>query len=136
MEILGFQSHYLQSDLVELCLKATKGELAGTEIAFDPRPAVGVVLAAGGYPGSYAKGALISGLGQGESATAKVFHAGTATAAEGVVTAGGRVLCATALGNSVTDAQQAAYALAKHINWDGMFYRSDIAYRAIAREQQ
>ncbi|MET1218560.1 MAG: phosphoribosylamine--glycine ligase [Glaciecola sp.] len=126
----------LQSDLVELCLKATKGELAGTEIAFDPRPAVGVVLAAGGYPGSYAKGALISGLGQGESATAKVFHAGTATAAEGVVTAGGRVLCATALGNSVTDAQQAAYALAKHINWDGMFYRSDIAYRAIAREQQ
>jgi phosphoribosylamine--glycine ligase len=126
----------LQSDLVELCLKATKGELAGTEIAFDPRPAVGVVLAAGGYPGSYAKGALISGLGQGESATAKVFHAGTATAADGVVTAGGRVLCATALGNSVTDAQQAAYALAKHINWDGMFYRSDIAYRAIAREQQ
>ena len=68
----------LQSDLVELCLAATKGELAGRSIEFDARPAVGVVLAAGGYPGSYAKGLPISGLGQGESADAKVFHAGTA----------------------------------------------------------
>ena len=124
----------LQSDLVELCLAATKGELTGREIAFDERPAVGVVLAAGGYPGSYGKGDVISGLGEGESADAKVFHAGTAEQDGKVVTAGGRVLCATAMGATVTQAQQAAYALAKHISWNGMFQRNDIAYRAIARE--
>lgn len=127
----------LQSDLVALCLAATKGELADTVIEFDARPAVGVVLAAGGYPGDYAKGTVIHGLGAGESATAKVFHAGTTTNTEGqVVTAGGRVLCATAMGDSVTEAQQAAYTLAKEISWDGMFHRNDIAYRAIARENQ
>jgi phosphoribosylamine--glycine ligase len=127
----------LQSDLVALCLAATKGELADTVIEFDARPAVGVVLAAGGYPGDYAKGTVIHGLGQGESATAKVFHAGTTTNSEGqVVTAGGRVLCATAMGDTVTQAQQAAYTLAKEISWDGMFHRNDIAYRAIARENQ
>lgn len=119
----------LQSDLVELCLAATKGELAGRTIEFDPRPAVGVVLAAGGYPGSYAKGLPISGLGQGESVDAKVFHAGTALTGGDVVTAGGRVLCATAMGASVTEAQANAYALASHINWQDMFYRKDIAYR-------
>jgi phosphoribosylamine--glycine ligase len=127
----------LQSDLVALCLAATKGELADTVIEFDARPAVGVVLAAGGYPGDYAKGTVIHGLGQGESATAKVFHAGTTTNSEGqVVTAGGRVLCATAMGDTVTQAQQASYTLAKEISWDGMFHRNDIAYRAIARENQ
>ncbi|HCF78516.1 MAG TPA: phosphoribosylamine--glycine ligase [Glaciecola sp.] len=127
----------LQSDLVALCLAATKGELAETVIEFDARPAVGVVLAAGGYPGDYAKGTVIHGLGVGESATAKVFHAGTTTNSEGqVVTAGGRVLCATAMGDTVTEAQQAAYTLAKEISWDGMFHRNDIAYRAIARENQ
>ncbi|MBE1286344.1 MAG: phosphoribosylamine--glycine ligase [Alteromonadaceae bacterium] len=126
----------LQSDLVELCLAATKGELAGRTIEFDPRPAVGVVLAAGGYPGSYAKGLPISGLGQGESVDAKVFHAGTALTGGDVVTAGGRVLCATAMGASVTEAQANAYALASHINWQDMFYRKDIAYRAIAREAE
>ncbi|MDG1254370.1 MAG: phosphoribosylamine--glycine ligase [Glaciecola sp.] len=127
----------LQSDLVALCLAATKGELADTVIEFDARPAVGVVLAAGGYPGDYAKGTVIHGLGAGESATAKVFHAGTTTNSEGqVVTAGGRVLCATAMGDTVTEAQQAAYTLAKEITWDGMFHRNDIAYRAIARENQ
>ncbi|MEN8771666.1 MAG: phosphoribosylamine--glycine ligase [Glaciecola sp.] len=127
----------LQSDLVALCLAATKGELADTVIEFDARPAVGVVLAAGGYPGDYAKGTVIHGLGAGESATAKVFHAGTTTNSEGqVVTAGGRVLCATAMGDTVTEAQQAAYTLAKEISWDGMFHRNDIAYRAIARENQ
>ena len=124
----------LQSDLVALCLKATQGELADTVIEFDSRPAVGVVLAAGGYPGSYAKGIEISGLGTGESDDAKVFHAGTASHNGSVVTAGGRVLCATALGESVTQAQQSAYQLAKTISWDGMFHRNDIAYRAIARE--
>ena len=127
----------LQSDLVALCLAATKGELAETVIEFDARPAVGVVLAAGGYPGDYVKGTVIHGLGVGESATAKVFHAGTTTNSEGqVVTAGGRVLCATAMGDTVTEAQQAAYTLAKEISWDGMFHRNDIAYRAIARENQ
>lgn len=127
----------LQSDLVALCLAATKGELANTVIEFDARPAVGVVLAAGGYPGDYAKGTVIHGLGAGESSTAKVFHAGTSSNSEGqVVTAGGRVLCATAMGENVTQAQQAAYTLAKEISWDGMFHRNDIAYRAIARENQ
>lgn len=125
----------LQSDLVALCLKATQGDLANTVIKFDERPAVGVVLAAGGYPGDYKKGLVISGLGRGESSDAKVFHAGTSTTAEGIVTAGGRVLCATAMGNSVTEAQRAAYKLAGNISWDGMFHRNDIAYRAIQREQ-
>lgn len=121
----------LQSDLVALCLKATQGELADTVIEFDSRPAVGVVLAAGGYPGSYAKGIEISGLGTGESDDAKVFHAGTASHNGSVVTAGGRVLCATALGESVTQAQQSAYQLAKKISWDGMFHRNDIAYLSL-----
>ena len=126
----------LQSDLVELCLAATKGELAGRSIEFDARPAVGVVLAAGGYPGSYAKGLPISGLGQGESADAKVFHAGTALKDGNVVTSGGRVLCATAMGATVTEAQANAYVLASQIGWQDMFYRKDIAYRAIAREAE
>jgi phosphoribosylamine--glycine ligase len=126
----------LQSDLVELCLAATKGELAGRSIEFDARPAVGVVLAAGGYPGSYAKDLPISGLGQGESADAKVFHAGTALKDGNVVTSGGRVLCATAMGATVTEAQANAYALASQIGWQDMFYRKDIAYRAIAREAE
>ena len=125
----------LQSDLVALCLKATQGDLANTVIKFDERPAVGIVLAAGGYPGDYKKGLVISGLGKGESSDAKVFHAGTSVAAESIVTAGGRVLCATAMGNSVTEAQRAAYKLAGNISWDGMFHRNDIAYRAIQREQ-
>lgn len=126
----------LQSDLVELCLAATKGELTGRSIEFDARPAVGVVLAAGGYPGSYAKGLPISGLGKGESADAKVFHAGTALKDGNVVTSGGRVLCATAMGATVTEAQANAYALASQIGWQDMFYRKDIAYRAIAREAE
>jgi phosphoribosylamine--glycine ligase len=125
----------LQSDLVDLCLKATKGDLADTVIKFDERPAVGVVLAAGGYPGSYDKGLVINGLGKGESMDAKVFHAGTTATTQGIVTAGGRVLCATAMGDSVTGAQRAAYKLAQNISWDGMFHRNDIAYRAIEREQ-
>jgi phosphoribosylamine--glycine ligase len=95
-----------------------------------------VVLAAGGYPGSYAKDLPISGLGQGESADAKVFHAGTALKDGNVVTSGGRVLCATAMGATVTEAQANAYALASQIGWQDMFYRKDIAYRAIAREAE
>ena len=124
----------LQSDLVALCLKACKGELAGTHIDFDPRASVGVVLAAGGYPGEYAKGKVINGLDEAAKLDGKVFHAGTALNGDDVVTSGGRVLCATALGNSVTEAQQQAYVLTKAIDWEDVYYRNDIAYRAIARE--
>ena len=125
----------LQSELVSLCQQAVAGKLNEAEIAFDSRAAVGVVLAAGGYPGSYNKGDVISGLEQAAEQQGKVFHAGTKTVDGKVTTNGGRVLCATALGNSVTEAQQNAYQLAKQISWDGMFHRNDIAYRAIAREQ-
>jgi len=126
----------MRSDLVAHCLAAIDGKLDGEQTDWDPRAALGVVLAAGGYPGSYEKGKVIAGLGEGESDSAKVFHAGTASHDGQVVTAGGRVLCATALGESVAAAQQAAYALAGHIRWDGMFCRRDIGYRAVAREQQ
>ena len=124
----------LQSDLVALCLAACKGELAGQAIDFDERAAVGVVLAAGGYPGSYAKGEVISGLDLNNEVDRKTFHAGTALKDGEIVTAGGRVLCATALGENVTKAQQAAYQLLNQITWQGVEYRTDIAYRAIARE--
>ena len=94
------------------------------------------MLAAGGYPEDYKKGDLISGLDTPTPAHQKVFHAGTKLVDGNVVTAGGRVLCATALGKTVSEAQQQAYELAKKIDWNGMFYRKDIAYRAIAREQK
>ncbi|HGH6027769.1 TPA: phosphoribosylamine--glycine ligase [Vibrio mimicus] len=125
----------LQSDLVELCQAAIAGKLDQVESKWDPRASIGVVLAAGGYPGDYTKGEVISGLPTQESAGQKVFHAGTETQGDQVVTNGGRVLCATALGNTVLEAQQRAYQLADQINWNGMFCRRDIGYRAIAREQ-
>jgi phosphoribosylamine---glycine ligase len=125
----------LKSDLVELCLAATRGELDKVTAEFDERPAVGVVMAAGGYPDAYRKGDVIAGLGLGDN-QGKVFHAGTATQGGHVVTQGGRVLCATALGNTVTAAQKAAYALVETVHWDEVYFRTDIAYRAIAREQQ
>lgn len=127
----------MQSDLVELCFAAIDGKLDQMESKWDPRASIGIVLAAGGYPADYAKGDVISGLTQQEVEGEKIFHAGTANNAAGdVVTNGGRVLCATALGNSVSEAQQRAYALAKQVSWNGMFYRNDIGYRAIAREQE
>ncbi len=126
----------LQSDLVELCLMACRGELDKATIAFDERAAVGVVLAAGGYPAAYGKGDIISGLQANTNESAKTFHAGTKNNESGeVVTAGGRVLCATALGNTVTQAQQAAYELLHQISWKDVSFRTDIAYRAIEREQ-
>jgi phosphoribosylamine--glycine ligase len=125
----------MQSDLVAHCLAALEGRLDEETTSWDPRSSVGVVLAAGGYPGSYAKGDVIDGLPETESNDAKVFHAGTALADGKVVTAGGRVLCATALGDTVAQAQAAAYRLAAQVSWDGMFCRHDIGYRAIAREQ-
>jgi phosphoribosylamine--glycine ligase len=126
----------LESSLVLLVEAALAKALDKVEARWDPRPTVGVVLAAGGYPGDYAKGDVIAGLDAAAALEGKVFHAGTALKDGQVVTAGGRVLCATAIGKSVADAQQQAYRLAEQISWDGVFYRHDIGYRAIAREQQ
>ncbi|WP_404342649.1 phosphoribosylamine--glycine ligase [Vreelandella aquamarina] len=126
----------LTSDLAALCLAGAKGELAGKQCEWDSRAAVGVVLAAGGYPGSYRKGDVIHGLVDAEQVQCKVFHAGTALNAEGdITTAGGRVLCVTALGDTVSAAQQQAYQGVKAIHWDGVEFRRDIAFRAMAREQ-
>ena len=125
----------LNSDLVELCLMACRGELDQATIDFDPRPAVGVVLAAAGYPASYPKGDVISGLATNKADDRKTFHAGTAEKDGAIVTAGGRVLCATAMGENVTQAQKSAYELLAEISWPGVEFRTDIAYRAIEREQ-
>ena len=126
----------LRSDLVELCLAACEGRLDRLETQWDPRAAVGVVLASGGYPGPYEKGLTISGLGEAAAlANTKVFHAATRTEGGRVVTDGGRVLCVVGLGTDVRAAQAEAYAAAAHIDWLGVFYRKDIGYRAIAREQ-
>lgn len=125
----------MRSDLVELCLAACAGKLDQVEAIYDPRVAIGVVLAAGGYPGDYVQGKPISGLPVEEASGEKVFHAGSRLEGDTVVTAGGRVLCATALGHSVAEAQRRAYALAGRIQWDGVFYRKDIGWRAIEREQ-
>ncbi len=125
----------LESDLVALCLAACDGKLDTADIQFTEQASVGIVLAAGGYPGSYDKGLPIAGLDKAAEMEGKVFHAGTRLDGDNTVTNGGRVLCATALGNTVTEAQEKAYELTKAIEWDGVFYRNDIAYRAIAREQ-
>lgn len=124
----------MQSDLVSHCLAALEGKLDQETTEWDSRAALGVVLAAGGYPERYNKGDIISGLPQEEEEGRKVFHAGTADKEGQVVTAGGRVLCATALGDSVAEAQASAYELTRQISWDGVYYRTDIGYRAVARE--
>ncbi len=126
----------LQSDLVSLCDSALAGTLDQASAQWDPRCAIGVVLAAGGYPGNYAKGAPISGLDAPQPDSIKVFHAGTAQQDGQVVTSGGRVLCVTALGEDIAAAQQACYAAAEKISWDGMTLRRDIGWRAIARYSQ
>lgn len=123
----------LQSDLVELCLAGAKGELAGKDSLWDERPALGVVIAAGGYPDDYRNGDIISGLPPEEASDCKVFHAGTLLKEGEVITAGGRVLCVTALGADIAQAQAKAYEAAKNIHWNDSFYRNDIGYRAIAR---
>ncbi len=125
----------LESSLVLLVEAALAKALDKVEATWDPRPTVGVVLAAGGYPSDYAKGDVIEGLDAAAALDGKVFHAGTALNDRGqVITAGGRVLCATAIGRTVSEAQQQAYRLAEKIRWNGCFYRNDIGYRAIARE--
>ncbi|MGB1912160.1 MAG: phosphoribosylamine--glycine ligase [Porticoccaceae bacterium] len=132
----------MQSDLVAHCLAAIDGTLNNQQTSWNQKPSVGVVLAAGGYPNSYNKGDIISGLPSldNNSASAdvseKVFHAGTTEINGNICTNGGRVLCVTALGENVSNAQVQAYKLAAKISWNGMFYRDDIAWRAIEREQK
>ncbi len=125
----------LLSDLTELCEAALNQRLDQVSAAWDPRAALGVVLAAGGYPGDYRKGDVINGLDQADTPTSKVFHAGTALKNGQVVTNGGRVLCVCALGETVSEAQTRAYATVDKIHWDSMYHRRDIGHRAVAREQ-
>ena len=125
----------MRSDLVAHCLAALEGRLDGERAEWDPRASLGVVMAAGGYPASYARGAAISGLPRAEEDDVKVFHAGTAEREGEVVTAGGRVLCVTALGNTVSEAQTRAYAQVRRIAWEQAYWRDDIGYRAVEREK-
>ncbi len=129
----------LKSSLADLCLAALDGQLNSTHASWDERPALGVVLAAGGYPESYAKGHIISGLDDCDTDDCKTFHAGTQVGNRAeddtIVTSGGRVLCVTALGISVSEAQQKAYEGVDKLCWDEMFFRTDIGYRAVARER-
>jgi len=126
----------LLSDLTQLCDAALDQRLNEVVAEWDKRAAVGVVLAAGGYPDAYGKGDVINGLAGAARLPGKVFHAGTKLINGHVTTNGGRVLCATALGDTVSEAQRAAYVLADAIRWKGIQYRRDIGYRAIAREHE
>ncbi len=124
----------LQSDLVELVEAAIDGQLEGVQAQWDPRPSLGVVMAAAHYPETPRTGDAIEGLDAPLPDDAKVFHAGTQLRDGRVVTSGGRVLCVAALGDSVADAQARAYAAMRPIRWEGEFHRHDIGWRAIARE--
>jgi len=124
----------LQSDLIDLCEAALDGALERLEVRWDSRAALGVVMAAGGYPDAYRKGDPISGLDAAASLPGKVFHAGTRAEGAHIVTAGGRVLCAVGLGDSVGAAQRQAYSLVHAIHWNLVQYRLDIGYRAMTRE--
>lgn len=126
----------LQSDLAQLCLAAIDGNLDKVSAQWDSRAALGVVMAAGGYPDSYRKADPISGLENVNASDLKVFHAGTALNDAGeVITSGGRVLCITALGDTVSDAQKRAYEGLKKISWEQAYYRTDIGHRAVSREK-
>ena len=126
----------LRSDLAQMCLAAVNGKLDTVEANWDPRASLGVVLAAGGYPADYPKGDVISGLDTVLAEGQKVFQAGTALKDGKVVTNGGRVLCAVALGDTVAQAQSAAYDVVNTLSWDKVYFRTDIGHRAIAREQK
>jgi len=126
----------LQSDLVRLCDSALDGTLDQADATWDQRCAIGVVLAAGGYPGNYDKGYPIRGLDASQPESIKVFHAGTALNGDQVVTSGGRVLCVTALGQDIAAAREACYTAADKISWDGVTLRRDIGWRAVARYSQ
>ena len=123
----------LKSDLGDLCSAAIRGVLNDSSVEWDPRPALGVVLAAGGYPGNYDKGHAIHGLLTDQPKHTKIFHAGTAQKDDQVVTSGGRVLCVTALGDTIQDARDNAYNGVDTIQWQDMLYRRDIGWRAIDR---
>jgi phosphoribosylamine--glycine ligase len=125
----------LKSDLVAICSATLNGTLAEQTAEWDSRASLGVVLAAGGYPESYAKGKAISGLDKVSGVTQKVFHAGTAVDGNEVVTSGGRVLCVVGLGDSVASAAGSAYEAADQIQWENVYLRRDIGHRAIARER-
>ena len=125
----------LASDLVEICKATLEGRLAEVEADWDPRASLGVVMAAGGYPGRYDKGRIISGLDAEASPDTKVFHAGTSMDGDDIVTNGGRVLCVVGLGETVADARDTAYARVRSIDWQDVYYRRDIGHRAIARER-
>jgi len=125
----------LKSDLVSICEASLDGRLADAVVEWDPRAALGVVMAAGGYPAAYAKGKVISGLQSSDGANAKVFHAGTTMKDDQVVTSGGRVLCVVGLGESVSLARDTAYERVSGVDWEDVYYRNDIGHRAIAREQ-
>ena len=124
----------LQSDLVELCIATLEGTLSGQQTQWDKRAALGVVMAAGGYPSNYSKGNKISGLTGLTSDSAKVFHAGTSIKGGDVCTSGGRVLCVVGLGDTVADAKEIAYDRVRQIGWENVYFRRDIGHRAIARE--
>ena len=124
----------LRSDLVELCQQALAGGLAEAELLWDDRVALGVVMAAGGYPLGYDKGDVISGLAEMTDQDVKTFHAGTTVVDGEVVTNGGRVLCVVGLGDTVAAAQAKAYAGVAQIDWRDCYYRRDIGYRAISRQ--
>ncbi len=121
----------LQSDFASLIQSALDAQLDNTTIEWDARPALGVVMAAGGYPLQYEKGNAISGINEANTNNTKVFHAGTKLEGERIVTNGGRVLCVTALGDTLQQAQNAAYAGCQKISWDQAFYRNDIGHRAL-----
>ena len=124
----------LKSDLIEMCLAALEGRLGDIRVKWDDRASLGVVMAAGGYPLQYRKGDVISGLPE-EEEDIKIFHAGSKIRNDQVVTSGGRVLCVTALGSSVRRAQARAYEMIQKITWDDVYFRTDIGYRAVAREK-
>ncbi|MBS0579982.1 MAG: phosphoribosylamine--glycine ligase [Proteobacteria bacterium] len=123
----------LASDLTELCEAALAGRLDQVQASWDPRAALGVVIAAGGYPDGVRKGDVVEGLQAAAQLPGKIFHGGTRLEDGRVLTSGGRVLCAVGLGASVADAQRQAYRLAGAVHWPGMHYRRDIGYRAVAR---
>lgn len=125
----------LRSDLVDICMATLIGTLGEKRADWDPRASLGVVIAAGGYPRSYAKGNAITGLDTADSEACKVFHAGTTTDDGKVVTSGGRVLCVVGLGDSVAQAAGKAYAAVDQIGWEDAYFRRDIGHRAIARER-
>jgi len=125
----------LESDLLDLLEAAIDEKLHETDARWDPRPSLGVVMAAAGYPGTPRLGDVINSIDSPDVDDTKVFHAGTRLEGEHAVTAGGRVLCVCALGETVAQAQQRAYEEVSGIGWDGEFHRHDIGWRAIARER-